>query len=118
MELFDPVHDRLERFARALTRDREMARELVAETVLIAYENFDSLRHPEAFLSFLFTIARRAFQKQSRKDSRSEPLADAHVNTMHDPRMQPDLHADISAVYAALEKLPQTQREAVVLFEI
>ena len=118
MALFDPVHDRLERFARALTRDRDAAREVVAETVLIAYENFESLRHPEAFLSFLFTIARRAFQKQSRKESRSEPLADAHWNAMHDPRMQPDVHADISAVYTALEELPQLQREAVILFEI
>lgn len=118
MGLFEPIHDRLEKFAFALTRDRDVAHEVIAETVLIAYEKFDSLRSHEAFLSFLFTIARRTHHKHRAKQARSERLDDLHANSLIDQRMAPDVQADISAVYAALDKLPEKQREAVVLFEI
>lgn len=118
MALFDPVHDRLEHFALALTRNGETARDVVGETVLIAFERFESLRHPEAFLSFLFTIARRVYQQRMRSGARTEPLEEAHWNALHDPRMAPDVSADIRAVYDALARLPEAQREAVTLFEI
>jgi RNA polymerase sigma-70 factor (ECF subfamily) len=118
MALFEPVHARLEHFALALTRNGEAARDIVGETVLVAYERFDSLRHPEAFLSFLFTIARRVYQRRSLAASRTEPLEESHWSSLHDSRLSPEASADIGAVYAALGELPEQQREAVILFEI
>src|SRR5688500_15221113 len=91
MSLFDPVHDRLEHFAIALTRNGEAARDIVGETILIAYESFDSLRHPEAFLSYLFTIARRVYQKRVHASARTERLEDSHWRDLHDPRLAPDV---------------------------
>jgi RNA polymerase sigma-70 factor (ECF subfamily) len=118
MALLDPLHGRLEHFALALTRDRDAARDIVGETILIAYERFETLREPAAFLSYLFTIARRVHQARQRHGRRTESLEAAHWERLHDPRLAPDIRADISAVYAALEQLPAPQREAVVLFEI
>ena len=118
MALFDPVHSRLEHFVLALTRNREAARDIVGDTVMIAYERFDSLRDPEAFLSFLFTIARRVYQQRARTGRRSEPLEESHWAGLCDPQMAPDVAADITAVYDALDSLPEPQREAVALFEI
>jgi RNA polymerase sigma-70 factor, ECF subfamily len=118
MALLDPVHDRLEHFALALTRNGEAARDIVGETILIAYERFDSLRHPEAFLSFLFTIARRVYQRRATLARRTERLEESHWAGLHDTRLAPDASADIRAVYEALDELPEPQREAVILFEI
>jgi RNA polymerase sigma-70 factor, ECF subfamily len=118
MALFDPVHDRLEHFALALARNGEAARDIVGETVLIAFDRFDTLRHPDAFLSFLFTIARRVYQQRSRSAARTEPLEEHHWDRLYDPRLAPDASADIGAVHEALALLPEPQREAVILFEI
>ena len=118
MALFDPVHGRLEHFAIALARNGETARDIVGETVLIAYEQFDDLRHPEAFLSYLFTIARRVYQRRAAAGARTEPLQESHWSGLRDTRLAPDVSADIGAVHAALARLPEQQREAVILFEI
>jgi RNA polymerase sigma-70 factor (ECF subfamily) len=118
MALLVPVHGRLEHFALALTHNADAARDIVGETILIAYERFDSLRHHEAFLSFLFTIARRVHQHRARHARRSEPLEEPHWESLRDPRPAPDAAADIRAVYDALAELSAPQREAVILFEI
>ncbi len=118
LALFEPVQPSLERFALAVTGEREKGRDVVAETVLIAYERFDSLRSPEAFLSFLFTIATRVHRREVKMERRMERVDDERLKSLLDPGLPPDAAADITAVHAALARLPEKQREAVVLFEI
>lgn len=118
MELLEPVQSNLERFVLAMTRDAETARDVIGETVLIAYERFDTLRNPRAFLSFLFTIAVRVNRAYRRKAERTEPLDETTLVDLLAPGISPEVAADISAVYDALRELPEKQREAVVLFEI
>ena len=64
LALLMPVLPKLSRFCRATCRgrhgiDSERASDLASETILKAYENFEQLREPAAFLSYLFTIAAR-----------------------------------------------------------
>ncbi len=59
MSLLEPIFAKLSRFTLALTRDDEEARDLVSDTIHLAFENFRSLREPQAFTSYLFTIAWR-----------------------------------------------------------
>lgn len=119
MALFKPAQGRLERFALAMTRDADSARDVVAETVMVAWERFDTLRSPDAFLSFLFTIATRVHRAAERK--RGPVTSDISAETIEnilDPGTPPDVAADIAAVYHALHDLPERQREALVMFEI
>lgn len=118
MELFEPVQQNLERFALAMTGDTETARDVIAETVMIAYERFGTLRSPQAFLGFLFTVATRVHRAQRRKRERTERLEEAMIADLLAPDIPPDTAADVAAVYAALQRLPEKQREAIVLFEI
>lgn len=63
LNLLEPVHSRLSGYARAMTRNREQSRDLVAETILVAYEKFDSLKNKSAFSGFVFTIATRLHKR-------------------------------------------------------
>ncbi|MBI5323717.1 MAG: hypothetical protein HZB41_00270 [Ignavibacteriae bacterium] len=45
MELLNPVYKRLERFAMSIAQSTEDAKDIVSETVLIAYQSFDSLKN-------------------------------------------------------------------------
>lgn len=108
----------LERYVLAMTRDPEAAKDVVGETILIAFERFETLKSPEAFLSFLFTIATRAYRRAEARSVRV-PRADEHaIEGMLDPGISPETAADIGVVHHALAMLPEKQREAVVLFEI
>ena len=118
LSLFQPVQPNLERFAIALTGDGERGKDLAAETVLIAYERFGTLRSPDAFLSFLFTIATRVHRRQVALEKRRGKMEEGDLEKVFDPGLPPDIAADIGAVHRALGKLPEKQREAVVLFEI
>jgi RNA polymerase sigma-70 factor, ECF subfamily len=116
--LLKPLQERLERFALTLTRNRNDAKDIVGETILIAYENFEKLKSETAFLSYLFTIASRVYADRIRT------LKRYNINEMQDSDklycncLSPEASTDIELLYEALDKLPEKQREAVILYEI
>ena len=123
LALLMPVLPKLSRFCRAMCRDKmgidgDRAKDLVSETILKGYENFDRLREPAAFLSFLFTIAARASRHERAKSARSQPFSQTDLETLVDEHNAPDANADVGHLYLALAKLPQKQREAIVMSEI
>jgi RNA polymerase sigma-70 factor (ECF subfamily) len=120
LTLLQAVEPSLSRFTHAMTRDRESARDLAAETILIALEKFHTLQNKQAFLSFLLTIASRLYKKKQWR-LRFWSAYDEHLireQSDNNPGSQPDISTDVKVLYQALARLPANQREAVVLFEI
>ncbi len=116
--LFEPAQASLHRFVMAMTRDAERTKDIVGETILIAYERLDTLRNDGAFLSFLFTIATRVCNRRGRETRRQEPATEEELASLRHGGTPADVAADISMMYRALEQLPERQREAVLLFEV
>jgi RNA polymerase sigma-70 factor (ECF subfamily) len=117
MALFQPAQPRLQRFVHAMTRDAELTKDIVGETILIAFQRFETLRHQEAFLGFLFTIAARVARRHAPARN-ATALDEAEVENILDPTTPADVAADIDRLQSALQQLPEKQREAVLLFEI
>lgn len=118
LKLYEEHHPSLMRFARAISKNREDAKDLAAETIMIAYEKFDTLNSKQAFLSFLFTIASR-IQKRRRWRQRFFGEYDeqkASLLKSHEP--SPESGLEVELLYKALDKLPEKMKTAVVLFEI
>ncbi len=118
LALLLPVRERLSQFARALTRDRDEADDLVSDTILIAYEQFDGVRHPDAFLGYLFTIATRRHRRQRWRGRLFGRYDEERAHAIAGSGTTPEVAADVQALRAALARLPMKQREAVMLFEI
>lgn len=118
LELLEPVHDNLARFARSMTGGEEDARDLVGETVLRALENFDELRDEQAFLAWLFTIAARLQRRRARRAQLFGPYEEREIVRRPAPGSSPETAHDISALYSALDRLGAKERETIVLFEI
>jgi RNA polymerase sigma-70 factor (ECF subfamily) len=118
MELFLPVRDRLHRFARAMARTAEDADDLVSETVLAAFEGFDTIRDQKAFLSFLLTIAVRRHRSTIGRRKFFGEYDEGTAGSIPHPGPAPDAAAESAMLHAALGRLPGTQREAIVLFEL
>jgi RNA polymerase sigma-70 factor (ECF subfamily) len=123
LALLMPVLPKLSRFCQAMCRDKhgpdcERAKDLVSETILKAYEHFDKIREPNAFLSYLFTIATRTNRHERVRSKKWRPISELEIEAFADERNAPDANADVAHLYAALTKLPKKQREAIIMSEI
>ncbi|MDP4200426.1 MAG: sigma-70 family RNA polymerase sigma factor [Bacteroidota bacterium] len=125
MACLTPCLARLSRFCHALTKDgvddrssTENGRDLLSDAILLAYENFDTLRAPEAFTSYIFITARRLYYRRERRKKIWGVFGSDAEQIIDDRTTAPDVRLDLEALDRALAQLPEKQREAVILFEI
>lgn len=118
LTLLNPQYDAFVRYVRAMARNVEDARDIVGETLLIAYEHFDEIREVQSFLFYLITIAKRLHWKAAKRRTRQFPLERQYEDLLIDPGASPDLSPDVAALYDAIDRLPLRLREALVLFEL
>lgn len=118
LEIYEPIHDRFERFCRARVFGNMDYRDLMSETLLVAFSKFDSLRSKEAFLSFLFGISIRLIGNHLQK-KREILIEDGHqVSQLEDSNDTTQSDTDVYFLHKALGKLKEEQRECLILFEI
>ncbi len=118
LALLEPRLEDLSRFCLAMTRDPEGGKDLMGDVILAAFEGFDTLREEAAFLSYLFTIARRTFHRRRRREKIFSEYDEVKARTIAAGGSPVWIGADVRALYEALAQLPEAQREAIVLFEI
>lgn len=117
MQLYDPLHDRLSRFVQSMVWNSDDAKDVLSETILAAYESFEKVRNPEAFLYYLFGIASRLTKKRERRKKFWGVFESSAVDSSISSHNSESRIA-VNELYAALNKLPVKQREAITLFEI
>ncbi len=118
LDLLEPVHDRLSRYAMAVTRDAMDAEDLVSATVLKAYEQFDRGRPMDLFLHYLITIASRLHKRKRYRERNHVSFDKEHAESRQDTSPLPDEAAELRLVMDALDTLPEKMRETVVLYEV
>lgn len=118
MEMYTPCHQAFSRYCRGITGNREDARDLAGETILIVFENLDRIRKKDSFKAYLFGVARRLRLNQVRRNKfRSEYIEkDAWLLMSDGPA--PDLNPDVKLLYEYVGKLPAKQKEAFLLYEL
>jgi RNA polymerase sigma-70 factor (ECF subfamily) len=114
--LYQPVHQSFERFCKARSYGKMPFKDLMQESLLIAFSKFDKLEDPDKFLYFLFGIATRVLSNQQKKRQYSA-LSEMDANGLVVESVA-ERSADAERLYKALSLLPPEQREAIILFEI
>ncbi|MEH6832123.1 RNA polymerase sigma factor [Sulfitobacter sp.] len=105
----------LRAFALSLTRNRATADDMLQDTVLKAWTNLDKFQAGTNMRAWLFTILRNNFYSSTRKTNREVADIDnvfsdkLSVKPEHDGRLQ---MMDFKQAFA---KLPDEQREALIL---
>lgn len=117
MGLYQPVHDRFERFCRARCFGEIDHKDLMNDTILIAFEKFETLQKEQSFLPFLIGISMRILGNHLQK-KKTEKYQQHFENTIQDPQSSPSEKADIFYLHLALSHLSTEKREALLLFEI
>jgi RNA polymerase sigma-70 factor (ECF subfamily) len=118
MKLYEPVHANFEKFCKARVYGEMDFKDLMHDTLLIAYKKFDKLRSPESFLSFLFGISIRVLANANKKQRAELWKSEEDSLKVHLQDDSTDRNTDVAFLYEALSKLPENQRESIILFEI
>lgn len=116
LQLYEPVHSNFERFCRARVYGQMDYKDLMNETLMVAYEKINELNNPSAFFSFLCGVSIRILSNQKRKINEIQ-LNEEIKNTAQSSTVI-ELEADLYFLYQGLATLSEDQKECVVLFEI
>ncbi len=106
----------LQRYAYVLTRNHADAEDLVQETLIKALAAADSFRAGAEMRPWLFRIMHNAHVSAGRKTRRHKAYAEKQA--LEEPPAQPASQVqrlEVKATLAALQRLPEHQREAVAL---
>jgi RNA polymerase sigma-70 factor (ECF subfamily) len=102
-------------FAHFLCRDRAAADDLAQESLLRAWGARKSFQPGSHMRAWLFVIVRNAFYSDQRKSWRSVALdQETAERTLRQESAQTEA-LDLDDVRRALQRLPQDQREAIIL---
>ena len=117
LSLYEPVHDRFERFCRARVFGQMDFRDLMNDTLVIAFQKFTGLRSEKAFLSFLFGITIRLLSNYRKKRKAFEIIDEKYMLNVPS-KYNSETDAEIYFLYKTMALLPAAQRESLILFEI
>ncbi|MEM6421091.1 MAG: sigma-70 family RNA polymerase sigma factor [Pseudomonadota bacterium] len=106
---------KLRRFARMLARNEAEADDLVQETLLRAIAKFDSYRGQAALGTWLCQILVNLHRSKWRQDARRRELLEQRGPDEDRVAARQEHAVELEQTLAALDGLPQEQREAIVL---
>jgi RNA polymerase sigma factor (sigma-70 family) len=112
------VWPRLRRFAHALARNPADADDLAQMTAEKAFRSHNQFHPGTRFDSWIFRICRTVWIDSLRSSSRRaahEAPPEAGENIGYDPRLAADAAIDLKTAMAAMQRLPEEQREVVAL---
>ncbi|MCX6148667.1 MAG: sigma-70 family RNA polymerase sigma factor [Candidatus Kapabacteria bacterium] len=115
---YDAIKEQLERYVLNLTRNRNDAKDIISETILIAYQNFEQIENKVALLSYLFTISRRLFYQEKYKKKRIDYSSTEFIDELISDDISQEDKMDIQILYKAIDELEENQRETIILAEI
>lgn len=118
MDLLRPFQARLEAYLRSMTTDREEARDILQDTIVIAWQNFDTVRDRSAFRSYVYTIASNLIKRRHRRSRWFGVFTDEMHEHLAATTASPEQSTDAAIVRAAIQRLPLPSREALLLFEV
>ncbi|MCC6947662.1 MAG: sigma-70 family RNA polymerase sigma factor [Bradyrhizobiaceae bacterium] len=106
---------KLRAFAISLSGNVDRADDLVQETLLRALANIDSFQPGTNLQAWLFTILRNLFRSEYRKRKREVEDVDGRYSDNLVAHPEQDDKLEFKEMRMALAKLPQDQREALIL---
>lgn len=116
MAVYEPVHEKFVRFCQARAYRVMSAEDLVNESLLRAYQQWDKIKKKDALIYFLFGTARNIVLNTIRK--KREVALDAVSENALYTRNSAELKLEVEFLYKQLNKLDDLKKEALILFEI
>ena len=114
--LVERWHQPLWRYVRGMTSDDDAAAEAVQDVWLRVLRAMPGLRDPARLRAWLFGIARRVMMDRLRQQYAEPERSETDLADLAGREDATDRAEDLALMHVALEKMPFTEREVLVLF--
>jgi RNA polymerase sigma-70 factor (ECF subfamily) len=111
------VKNELEKFAVFLTRNRDSAKDLVSEVIVLGFDSYEKLKNVSSFKSYLFTICIRAFYKLKKRNQNFDSFEENELEGFYSDSNADYLY-DVGLLYSAIDKLKSKEKEVLILAEL
>ncbi len=117
MKLYEEIHPNFERFCRARVYGEMSHGDVMNDSLIIAYGKFNLKKSSKELLSFLIGTAIRVLSNIRKKHKAETGVIDLYSNSAIASENS-ETSLEIRMLYESMAKLPEEQREALILFEI
>ena len=118
LEAYASCHDAFVRYCTTLSGNKMDADDLIQEVLLSAYKHFDDIQQKDQLLHYLIRAARYRSISWWKKAKDFVNLSDRKCQQLASEAITPETRLDIQLLYRAMNKLPEAQRNALILFEV
>lgn len=118
MEAYRPCHEPFVRYCSALAFGKMDVEDLMQDVLLAAYHQFEQIRKKDQMLHYLIRCARNRCISHWRKKRFQTELLEKYEDRMRAKGVSADTLLEIQWLYRCLDRLPNHQKEALILFEI
>ncbi len=118
LKAYQACHEPFVRYCSALSYGRMDTEDLVQDVLLSAYSRWEQIEQRGRFLHYLIRSARNRSISNWRKRRFKAELTERHARRLLAQQVSPEVLLDIQLLYRTLDKLPEKQRDALVLFEV
>jgi RNA polymerase sigma-70 factor (ECF subfamily) len=112
--LYQTYAPQVQRFALFLCGDAMLADDITSETFVRAWTSRGKIRE-STVKAYLFTIARNLYRDYLRRNRRLQELEDTMEDHSPSLQSQTEHKAELDAVMAALQQLPEVDRAALLM---
>lgn len=118
LSLYEPVHNQLSKYCRAISGNTEDGEDLLQDTILNSLEGFNKLRDKKMFKSYLFSIAGNLHKMKLRRLKFRAEFSDNEINQIIDFSQDQEYLTDFRIVYENMLSLPERMAETLILYHI
>jgi RNA polymerase sigma factor (sigma-70 family) len=116
--LYEPVHNQLSKFCRAISGNPEDGKDLLQDTVLNSLEGFHRIKDKTVFKTYLFSVAGNLQKMKRRRLKFKAEFNETEINQIMDFGQDQESLTDFKIVYEKILSLPERMSEALILYHI
>lgn len=116
--LYEPIHQQLFGFCRAISGNTVDAEDLIQDSILSVLKSFDNIKDKSAFKSYIFSVASNLHKMRHRRQKFKARFNTEEINQIADVAQNPEHLTDFKIIYETILSLPQKVAETIILFHI
>lgn len=117
-EMIELIITDLEKYVIFITRNREIAKDVLSDAILKGFNSFQSIKNIGSFKYYMLTIIRRTFHEYKRKNNYYDESYETIIDSIYSDELSPEDKTDVAILYDALDKLNESDRELIILAEL
>jgi len=118
LKAYEPIHHRLSGYCRALSGNREDARDLLQDTVLNVMQNMEKIKDMAAFKTYVFRVAGNLHKMKMRRKKFRAGFNEEEIKSFLSTSGDQEALTDLKIIYETIQKLPPKTAETLFLFHV